>query len=65
MMLMPCKDCTERYPACSDYCPKYKEFRAKLDEINAAKRKEQDLVTGLFTIGSKMHGKDTWRKKMR
>lgn len=25
-----CRDCTERYPACHDYCEKYKQAKEKL-----------------------------------
>lgn len=27
-----CKDCPDRYPACSAHCPKYAEYRAELDK---------------------------------
>ncbi len=28
----PCKNCTERYPACHDHCQKYIEVMAKVRE---------------------------------
>lgn len=28
----PCKGCEERHCACSDTCPKYKEYRAELEK---------------------------------
>lgn len=41
----PCKDCTERFTACSDRCPKdargeygYKAWKAKCRKIQAAER---------------------------
>lgn len=35
-----CKDCKppERYPGCGDHCQKYKEEKAKLEELKAAER---------------------------
>ena len=40
----PCKDCKERYLACSDRCLKYAEFRIKLDKYNnrIKRQKEED-----------------------
>ena len=35
----PCKGCTERYTACHGKCEKYKDWKARLDELNN-KRKE-------------------------
>lgn len=42
---IPCKDCPDRYPACSDYCKKrefiaWKEEQAKIRE---AKRRESEI----------------------
>ena len=41
----PCKDCTERFLACSDNCPKdargeygYKAHKAELQKVKAAER---------------------------
>lgn len=34
----PCKDCQERHRACSDHCPKYKEWKAKRAEIEKNRR---------------------------
>ena len=28
----PCKGCSDRHCACSDTCPKYKEYRAELEK---------------------------------
>ena len=28
----PCKGCEERHCACSDTCPKYKEYKAELEK---------------------------------
>lgn len=46
----PCKGCPERFPACSDHCPKdargefgYKAWKARFDEINN-KRKAYDRL---------------------
>ena len=34
----PCKDCKERYRACSDRCQKYKDWKAELERIKANRR---------------------------
>ena len=41
----PCKDCTERFTACHDRCPKdergelgYKAWKSRLDEINKRRK---------------------------
>lgn len=46
----PCKDCTERFIACSDKCPKdkrgefgYKAWIAKLREVQAKQKAYNDL----------------------
>lgn len=36
-MIAPCKDCTERKPACHSTCIAYKEY----DEINKARRRQK------------------------
>lgn len=42
----PCKDCTERFTACHDRCPKdergefgYKAWKAKLGKVNEERKK--------------------------
>ena len=44
--ISPCKDCTERFTACHDRCPKdergelgYKAWKSRLEEVNK-RRKE-------------------------
>ena len=39
----PCKDCTERYRACSDKCPKYKAWKAEIERIKANRKAYRDL----------------------
>lgn len=46
----PCKDCPERFAACSDHCPKdergefgYKAWKAKIKEVDE-KRKAYDRL---------------------
>lgn len=34
MKAPPCKDCPDRYPACSGSCEKYKEFTADKEKAN-------------------------------
>lgn len=41
----PCADCTERYTACWDHCPKYKEFRAEIDRVKKARQEYLELKT--------------------
>jgi hypothetical protein len=56
--IAPCKDCAERFPACSDKCPKdirgeygYKAWKADLHKMKAAdkeykrKRREDFLMS--------------------
>lgn len=39
-MKSPCYECgTDRHPGCHARCEKYREFRAKLDGINAERNK--------------------------
>ena len=46
----PCKDCPERFLACSDKCPKdergefgYKAWKAKLDEVKENRKAYNNL----------------------
>lgn len=46
----PCKDCPERFLACSDKCPKdergefgYKAWKAKLEEVQAKRKAYNNL----------------------
>lgn len=38
-----CRDCADRKVGCHSTCEKYKQFRAKLDEINEKRHKENDV----------------------
>ena len=45
----PCKDCTERFPACSSKCPKdlrgeygYMAWKAEVDRVNKARKAFMD-----------------------
>lgn len=35
MIFSPCLNCTKRQPACHSSCDEYKDYRKKLDELNA------------------------------
>jgi hypothetical protein len=35
----PCKDCTEKFTACHDYCDKFKKYKAIREKENEARRK--------------------------
>lgn len=46
----PCKDCPERFLACSDHCPKderggfgYKAWKAKLEEVKENRKAYNNL----------------------
>lgn len=34
----PCKDCTAKYTACHDSCDKFKEWKAKREAVNEARK---------------------------
>lgn len=38
----PCKECTERYPACHDSCERYLAVKAKNQAIEDKLRKDKD-----------------------
>lgn len=47
----PCKDCDERFPACSGRCPKdlrgeygYKAWKADIDKVKQAKKDYMDKM---------------------
>lgn len=47
----PCKKCTVetgRSPTCHSKCDRYLKWRRKLDEINAARRKQADMESALW-----------------
>jgi hypothetical protein len=47
--MTPCaKDCPKRNATCHSVCPDYKEWRAKKDRENEAKRKEKEIFYALF-----------------
>ncbi len=56
----PCKDCPDRYPACSSACDRYKEWRRGYDEFRAADRKEQQAWIDASCV---RFGKKPRRKK--
>lgn len=43
-MNAPCRGCPDRHPLCHMDCPKYLEFRAERDRINAERRAEKQLT---------------------
>lgn len=52
----PCKDCPDRYPACSAKCERYKAARAKYDELkHAADLKNH---SGLYTQDAILKNRD-------
>ena len=42
-MISPCKGCKDRKIGCHAGCEAYKDFRFRLDEINKAQHKNDDL----------------------
>ena len=59
MKVAPCKDCTDRYLACHDYCEKYKEWKLYANDIKH--KTEMDKWNYRSTTTSKKSKKD--RKK--
>lgn len=43
-----CKDCPDRYTACSDYCEKYKDAKRKREEYKA--KEDEGREARLYTI---------------
>lgn len=41
----PCKECTKRYPGCSDHCEEYQEVKAYKEKLKA-KRQKESIYTG-------------------
>lgn len=37
-MESPCQGCGERFPACHDSCPKYAEFRGRVEKAREVER---------------------------
>lgn len=60
----PCKDCRDRYPACSDHCqkPEFLEWRMKLETVRK-NRKEYDTTTGYVSdmVRKTKEGKENGR----
>ena len=63
MRITVCRDCKERYPACHDYCEKYKE--QKQSELDALKsdRKQRTGDYILHQMYSERMVKRNKRKK--
>lgn len=47
MKIASCKDCTERYPACHDTCPKYFAARMELDNEKEHIKREKHKFTDI------------------
>lgn len=66
----PCADCTERFSACHDNCPKdkradpkdpgYKMWKAQTDEV---KKKKQSHKKAHFDDYKAERRRDAWRRK--
>ena len=57
----PCMECQERKPACHDSCERYREYKAKVDEVKGRKR-EADRKEQLVHPGLK-RSKGKWSRK--
>lgn len=56
----PCNGCTEeRYPGCHDHCPKYPEWRKKVDARREAEKREQES----HDVFSDAKKKEIWRSR--
>lgn len=42
-MTVPCKDCPDRVQGCHGNCEKYKEFRARCEELRANNFRRRDV----------------------
>jgi hypothetical protein len=58
----PCKDCEERYEACWDTCPLYKEYYEKLNAKQDAQKKKDSAVTYLKSKDKYYKTDYGWRK---
>ena len=54
--IFPCKDCPDRYPACSAKCERYKAARAKYDALKKARDDKHN--SGLYTMESILRNRD-------
>ena len=64
MIKSPCKDCTERFTACHDHCPKdkrgefgYKAWKEEVARINKARK---EYVAQGQTIWSDARRRNLW-----
>lgn len=70
----PCKDCPDRYPACSDSCKKSKEYKAFFQaekEYNKTSRNLMPASSGNTSVGwtrsirAKHASRDRFRNHMK
>lgn len=62
-MVAPCKECQQRYPACHDQCPLYKQYRAGLDEVNDRRKAARRVDSGIAQVQQK--ARDIWAHNNR
>lgn len=43
-----CRDCKSRFPACHDFCSKYKDEKAEIEAAKEAERKERQITAYYF-----------------
>lgn len=43
-----CRDCKSRFPACHDFCSKYKAEKAEIEAAKEAERKERQITAYYF-----------------
>ena len=59
----PCRDCPDRYPACSAECERYKAARAKYDELKSARDAKHN--SAIYTVEAIVKSRDKEAKRRR
>lgn len=62
-MQYPCKNCTNRYPACHDACKDYLTVKATIDEAKAKEKRGKDA--GDYIIEKVVKNNDRKNKNIR
>lgn len=57
----PCQFCTDRREGCHSNCPRYKAFRARMDEANQRKAADR-AADGVLIAGKQLHVRRVTRK---
>lgn len=71
--IAPCKDCAERFPACSDKCPKdirgeygYKAWKADYQKLKAAEKEYKRKRREDFLMSEQCESNvEKWRQRRK